>query len=214
MRSPFASPALNYLPKEMQSAYEAAALAAALDNATSEVYSDALSLRDRYSAESCPTGSLDELGAMLGVSFKQTDTDRQKRAKIASAVRSQKYNGTWPYSAKLAIDAVTGFSSSIWSSPQSDWPVRIGDASSYNSGLHWMIRGSNATDEAIIRTGFGSESIIAGNIYIDVGTNTLTAELVALTVAAIIDIVPAYERILLGYTTAGAFTVYAGGQIG
>ena len=214
MRSPFASPALNYLPKEMQSAYEAAALAAALDNATSEVYSDALSLRDRYSAESCPTGSLDELGAMLGVSFKQADTDRQKRAKIASAVRSQKYNGTWPYSAKLAIDAVTGFSSSIWSSPQSDWPVRIGDASSYNSGLHWMIRGSNATDEAIIRTGFGSESIIAGNIYIDVGTNTLTAELVALTVASILDIVPAYERIFLGYTTAGVFTIYAGGQTG
>jgi len=214
MRSPFASPALNYLPKEMQSAYEAAALATALDNATSEVYSDALSLRDRYSAESCPTGSLDELGAMLGVSFKQTDTDRQKRAKITTAVRSQKYNGTWTYSAKLAIDAVTGFSSSIWGSPKSDWAVRIGSDSSYISGLHWMIRGSNATDEAIIRTGFGSESIIAGNVYIDVGTNTLTAELVALTVAAILDIVPAYERIFLGYTTAGVFTAYAGGTIG
>jgi hypothetical protein len=216
MKSPFPTPALPYLLKEFQPNAEAVSLAGALDRAFAGMYSDALGLRDRYTPESCPTQLLDELYASIGGTPKVTDTDAQKRAKITTAIEQQKYNGTWVFSAKLAIDAITGASSVIWGSPQSDWPVQIGDASAYNNGFHWMIQGGSGLigDESIIMIGAGTESIIAGNVYIDVGISTLTANQVALVVAALQDIVPAYFRIFLGWTVSGVFTAYVGGQLG
>jgi hypothetical protein len=79
-----------------------------------------------------------------------------------------------------------------------------------------MIQGGSGLigDESIIMIGAGSESIIAGNVYIDVGISTLTASQVALVVAALQDIAPAYMRLFLGYTTSGVFTAYVGGQLG
>lgn len=61
--------------------------------------------------------------------------------------------------------------------------------------------------------GSGSESVIPGNIYIDVGISTLTTDQVTQIVQSIERSTPAYFRIYLGYQQSGSFTIYNGGII-
>jgi hypothetical protein len=214
MKSGLPTPAINYLPRNFQDDPWMIVLAAALDRASSQVQADIVGMKDWRIPESCPSQLLVELGAMLGVTILSSDSDAQKRKKIATAVHSQKYNGTWVYSAKPVIDAITGYSAVIWTSSYSDWPIRIGDGSYYALGYAWMLRGGTSPTDGytIIRTGSGWESIIPGTVYIDVGTSGLTPDQVNQIVASLLDVVPAYIRVLIGYTTAGVFTTYV--QIG
>jgi hypothetical protein len=213
-KSPFTVPAAQH----MLQAYDDkawVALAAAIDAAVGGVQSDLVELQYIYVPERTPAQLLDDLGAMMAAGMKATDSVVTKRRKLATAVQGHKRRSTWLYSLKPAIDAVTGFSSSIYMDLFSNWPVRVGDAERLLSGYPWYLRGDGAAYGGTVRVGSGLEAIVAGNVYVDVGTSGLTAEQVAQVVAQVKDdIVPAYFRVFLGYTTAGAFTQYAGGQIG
>jgi hypothetical protein len=170
---------------------------------------------DRYNPESCPVGLLTELAATIGVVVLDSDTEAQKRAKIYNGISEQKYNSTWQQSAKPAIDSITGASSSLYSTLQSDWPIQVQDETWFNQGYPWsLISGGGDGYGGIIQVGGAVESIIAGIVYIDVGTGApVPANEVAQIVAALSPgIVPAYFRIFLGYTVAGGWNQLA--QIG
>jgi hypothetical protein len=156
---------------------------------------------------------LDALGEFLAAGLLPVDSEAMKREKIASAVETHKLRSLW-VSLKAIVDATTGYSAVVFGGAASDWSVRVGDLVAYVAGFEWMLRGGSA-GVGIIRTGSGAESIIPGNIYVDVGTSGLTAGQVAQIVASIIsDVASVYYRIFLGYTTAGIFTVYSGGIVG
>jgi len=226
MKSALPTPAINYLPKNFQDDPWMISLAAAIDRVCAQIQVDMIGgvdpvsyswlpgMRDFMVPESCPSQLLNELAYMVTAIVFPTDSDATKRSKIKTAVASQKKRGTWSYSVKPIIDAITGYSSVLWSSPQSDWPIRIGDGSYYALGYAWMLRGGTSPTDAytVIRTGSGTESIIPGVVYIDVGTSSLTSDQVSQIVASLFDVVPAYMRVFIGYTTAGVFTSYT--QIG
>ena len=160
---------------------------------------------------------LGELAYMVGAQVSFGDSEDKVRKAIFNAIDGQKKKGQWLADAKPKIDAITGLSAVLWGNPNDLWPVRLDGDPSYSAQSLWSVRGAGGDGWGIIRTGFGTESIVPGNIYIDLGGNAgnPTAAVLAQVVAAISpDVVPAYYRIFLGYTTAGAFTVYAGGQSG
>jgi hypothetical protein len=211
------TPTINNFPKVMQLAGDAGttALANKMDYWINLVTAEILAMQAFMRPEQAAAVVLPELVYMFNAATQLMMSDAQVRQAIASAVKAQKKRGEWAASVKPVIDAITGFSASIWLGLTADWPVRVGDQTFLGYG--WSVRGAgvNANWMGIIRTGSGSEPIIPGNIYVDVGTSTLTPAQVAQIVQAIAtDFVPAYFRVFLGYTTAGAFTVYAGGTIG
>lgn len=220
MKSPFPYPALKYLPKQMQDDPDAIALASALDRASAGMLEDILLLGERYNPESCPAEVLDELGYGLSASLYPTDSDATKRAKISGAIKAQKTRSTWQYSAKVALDAIVV---PLGSSGSSLW-------ASWDDTAVWLLRGALPEEPdnymasmgidgvdlnlGIALIGEGTEFEVAGNVYVDLGISTLTAEQVALCVASLDDVAPAYMRVKLGYSVAGQFMAYAGGQIG
>jgi phage tail P2-like protein len=208
MKSPFPYPAINYLPKEFQAAPEAASLAAALDRVASQVSSDILGMRDRYSAESCPASVLDELAASIGVDIYHTDTDKLKRAKIANGVRSQQFKGLWLQDIFNRIKNITGIDPVLITWTQSATWIFTGD----NSGpAMYAIFGTDGVDTL---TGFDLEGtgteLGAGSIWIDIGVGQL-ANVPRVVADLRNDACPAYFLITLGYTS-GSFIAYAGGQ--
>jgi hypothetical protein len=213
MKSPFPFPAINYLPKELCDEPEAISLAAALDRVTYQISSDILGMGDMRNPESCPSQLLIEVGALLNAGVLVSDTDRIKRAKVVFAIHGQKNHGLWP-ELKATCDSISGASAVLYLGLSADWPIRVGDLTGYNLGNMWSLRGGAGDGFGIIRTGSGMESIVPGNIYVDVGTNSLTADQVSQIVGLLkYDVAPAYCYVSIGYTTAGVFTTYAGGQI-
>lgn len=192
------------------------ALVAAMDAILAYLAQDAERVEWCKRIDQCPDGLLDELGYLVVADLKPYDTPRLKRQKITTTVEGHKHRCQWAADAKPKIDAITGFSASIYGSLAEDWPVRVGDGAIEVMNPTWMTRGGDgATYIGIIRTGSGTEIIYAGNIYIDVGTNTLTALQVQQVVDALsFDIAPAYMRLFIGYMAAGVFVTYSGGQIG
>lgn len=195
------------------------ALANKIDYWAENVAAEIAGMLAIHRPEQAPYVVLQELAYMVGANVVLVDSEDTIRKKIFAAVDSQKKKGQWLADAKPKIDVITGLNSVLWSGINDFWPVRIGNTPGMTYGSNWSIRGAgdNAAYPGIIRTGTGTEAIIEGNIYIDLGgtAGNPTAATIAAVVAAIsLDVVPAYFKEFLGYVVAGAFTVYAGGQIG
>jgi hypothetical protein len=58
------------------------------------------------------------------------------------------------------------------------------------------------------------EPFIKGNVLIDVDNPAMSANALALLVTSLMDVVPAYFRIYLGYVVSGSFIAYTNGVIG
>lgn len=162
-----------------------------------------------------PSEGLAAFGEMLAAGIGTADAEPVKREKISGAVAGHKVRYTWAV-VKSRIDFISGASASLYSELADNWPVRLGDGEVYAVlGYDWSMRGGLAASDGIFRIGLGTEFIVPGNIFVDVGVSTLTAAQVAQIVYDITaDGVPAYFRITLGYTSGGAFVAYPGGVIG
>ena len=228
MKTALPVPSINYIPDEYKGVPEAIALTSAIDRAlvgsgysalsnpsqVGGIFDDLLGMGDMYRPEAAPAALVAELGYMLSAPIFSGDTDRQKRQKAATAVHASKSHGLWS-ELKPVLDAITGFSSSLFGSVTDSWAVRVGDNSRYLSGYNWMMRGGAAPADGIIRTGGTTvETITPGVIAIDLGSSTLLAMIPQIVATIKYDYVPVFFRIFLGYTTTGVFTAYAGGQIG
>lgn len=159
---------------------------------------------------------LDVLGNFLNAGFFATDTEAQKRNKIATAVQSHKLRGSFNLDAKPKIDAIAGGDSVIFlATGEDDW-ILIGDGNT-PTAFYWSALGADGIDDqlGISLIGAGTEVEVAGNIYIDVDNSGLSAAEVQQIVNDLeFDIVPAYYIVNIGYVDGtGAFIIYANGII-
>jgi len=194
------------------------ALTNKLDTILEYLSGDARGLKDLTSIEKCPAALVDDMGNKLAAGIVAGDTDRVKRQKIYTAIEGHKARGRWTADVKPKIDFITGASASLYVMVDDDDEIICGDGITetlYGSD-YWGTIGCDGIDthlgSAILTD--GTEPEISGNIYIDLGSSTVTtAQILALVDLLKTDIVPAYEVIYLGYSTAGVWTQYTGGII-
>jgi len=159
---------------------------------------------------------LETLGNMLNAGLVSTDTEAQKRNKIALAVQGHKLRGSFELDAKPKIDAIAGGDSQISRSFDKDDWILVGDGLT-PTAFYWAALGVDGLDDelGISLIGEGTEIEVGGNIYIDVDNSGLsTAEVDQIVLELSLDIVPAYFIVNIGYLDGtGAFIIYAGGVI-
>jgi hypothetical protein len=215
-------PSIDYIPKifKDKSSVETLALTDKIDENLLLWLQDVKDLENLLDVDRCPENFLLYLGNMLNAGATSFDSDRGKRQKIHSAVKTHKKRGSWIDHAKIVIDAVTGYSSSRFTVMDSDDWILCGDGL-VETGTDWSLLGGDGTHPyGMSLLGAGDEVEIWGNVYINchegVYTSTLTAEQIETIVFNISDdIVPAYVRVYLGYEeVSGGFIIYAGGTIG
>jgi hypothetical protein len=214
-------PSINYFPKRLREEADPAivALAGKIDSLTLAVQKEVLLESMWHDPARCPSQFLPELAYYVGATLLNTDTDSQKRSKIAYSVRNLRNLGLWDTDVKFLILAITGITPLIFADQSGDWPIRLGKDTG-PSTYYWNVRGGGGfgngldpLDTGPIRTGTGSESIIPGNLFIDLGSSSLTAAVITQIIASIQPHTPPYIRVFLGYTVSGQFNYYANGQI-
>lgn len=163
----------------------------------------------------CPTSFLFELGALFESGLVNSDTERQKRQKIANAVPTHKKRGLFNDDVKIRIDNITGFSSAIFDNKEDieDW-ILLGDFDDPDN--EWGALGGDNTDPlGLILTGAGDEGWLDGVTLIDLGNDSLSQEIIDKIVEELkTDLIPAYFLIILGFVDANdIFIAYSGGVI-
>ena len=162
-----------------------------------------------------PSQFLDEMGYELGAMILPGDSATTKRQKCAAASTSIRHKGIWASNVKPVIDAYTGYSSAIYTFTSSATTWILMGNSDDAPGVAWgTLAGDSTPGLGMDLTGDGTDVSTPGVIWIDVGTNALTAEQITNLKALIVRMCPCYYRVILGYTTTGVFTPYANGQIG
>lgn len=155
---------------------------------------------------------LDELGYQLGAEIQALDSDAVKRAKISTAASTQRYRSTWTSSVKLRIDSIVGMDSKIISSVGSDDDVDCGKGDE-PALYYWSGEGGKdaSADYGVYEYGKGIEPGVKGVVRIDVDDSTLTTSEVENLKNQLLDLIPAYMIIILGYMSGGIFVAYANG---
>lgn len=151
----------------------------------------------------CPTAWLDELGALLEAGVVNSDNERQIRQKVENAIEGHKKRGLWEEDVKVRIDAITGYSSEIYSNKLdiNDW-ILLGAADDPNPiDVPWSILGGDNIDPySMVLTGEGNEGWLDGIILIDLGNDSIPAATITKIVQELeTNLIPAYYLIRLGY---------------
>jgi len=213
------TPSINYIPRLMSDNIDPAgtALTNKLDTHLESLLSDVIGLGYLLSPDRCPDAALDQFGYFLNADITQQDTNQQKRQKIYGAIATHKKRGEWANDVKIKIDFLVGDNAVIYRAIQVGDPIFCGDIDNGDfSSFNWMLFGggdATSAENAIDFVGDGTEIEIPGNIFIDchstIHVSTLTAEQLAQIVNYIMDSIPVYYRINLGYTDGtGAFNIY------
>lgn len=169
-------------------------------------------LQHLYDPGRAHAAALAELEFMFQADFKGYETEREKRQKISFAVKGHKSRGLWQEDAKPKIDAIAGGDAQIFRGFSGDDWILVGDGLT-PAAYYWAALGADGVDDelGIALIGSGDEVEVAGNIYIDVDNDSLTAQEVKNMVQELeADVVPAYIRVILGYVNVvGQFIEYA-----
>lgn len=211
-------PFINYIPDQYDKTDPRCILLASLVDAfLTDVKNGVIGVGNMSRYDKANALFLQALNDWFYAKIKSSDSDYAKRAKIGTAISRNRQNGVFNGDVKIIIDAITGLSSSIYrQSEYADWIIMGGmpeeDAAGYDAtlgvdGIDDMLGIDLVTD--------GTEPVIAGNIYIDLGGDAVTPP------AATLDLVvneliwnglPAYFILYLGYfdAVAGKFVVYPG----
>ena len=191
------------------------ALTNKIDEILGNLQADILRLLHIHDIAKMPTQFLDEAAYWLGITLSTGDSDQIKRKKLRNAAGARRTIGLWTQSIKPQIDTLTGASAALWATPSDDWWIMVEGDEGFLATFYWSTlgEGDTADGEGMILAEADIESVNPGNVYIDVGISTLTADQVAEIVAEIGSQVPPYIRIYPGYVSAGSFILYANGQI-
>lgn len=212
-------PSINYIPKLLRDAIDASgtALTNKLDTNLDALLADVIGLGYLLSPDRCPDALLNEFGYFLNAGIFPEDTSQQKRQKIYNAISTHKKRGEWANDVKIKIDFLVGDNAVIYRAIQAGDSIFCGDITSGDfSSFNWMcFGGGDATSAAfaIDFIGDGTEIEVPGNIFIDchstIHASTLTAAQIQQIVNTVMDSIPVYMRINLGWTdAAGAFNIY------
>ena len=207
-------PSSLYFPKAFHSSAALSALQAKIDYWLALWETGAQAVLYMTDIARCPSIFLPELGYLLQAGIVAADSDQAMRIKIATAIAAHQEHGTWLYDVEPKIFGITGIVPVLFGGQYIDWWIRSGN-SMYPLTSYWAIRGGNNDPNltGMIREGSGNEEIIGCVVRVDLGSSGLSAAQIAAIVASIINSVPTYFRAFLGWTAAGVFTPYAGGQI-
>lgn len=208
-------PFINYIPLFYKRDAKLIAFATKVDSIMDDMESDILGLNNLIDTPKIPANLLDEVGYYLAAGINPGDDETLKRKKIRSAIAAHKVRTTWQFDAKIKIDNYVGGDSSFYQIIGVDEWILVGDGNT-PSAYYWAAMGADGVDLdlGIALMGSGEEFGIAGNIFIDVDSSTLTTTEVEELKNELTDVAPAYMRIYLGYISAGMFITYANGVIG
>jgi len=200
-------PFLDHVPKIFRGnpSPDLLAFADKMDKLIGEWGEETKGLQHLFNPARAPAAALVELDFMFQAGFKGYETEREKRQKIGFAVKGHKSRGLWQEDAKPKIDVIAGGDSKILRGFSGDDWILVGDGLT-PPAYYWAALGADGIDDelGIALIGAGDEMEIAGNIYIDVDNDSLTAQEVENMVQELEeDIVPAYIRVILGYVNVG-----------
>jgi len=206
----FPVPFVDYIPQFYERDDKLNAFADKMDSIIAGIKEDTLGLNDFIDPVKAPSVILDKLGYYLSAGIKAQDTDRQKRTKIATAIQGHKQRGSFTLDAKPKIDLIAGGDSQIIKSVGSDDWILVGDGTTPASYYYAAMGADGIDDElGIALIGEGTEIVIAGNVYIDVDNNSLSADDQDRINQELLDIVPVYYYVHVGYLDmSGAFVEY------
>jgi phage tail-like protein len=202
----------KYIPRFFKRDSKLIAFSDKINEILDSIRYDTVGLNDIVDPVKCPAIILDELGYFLNAGIKAQDSEDQKRLKIATAIQGHKKRGTFKFDAKPKIDAIAGGDSQIIRGFTGDDWIMGGDGETIPSSYYWASLGVDGIDDSlgISLIGEGIEIEVAGNIYIDVDNDSLSASEVQQIVDELEDdIVPAYFRVFIGYLDLGGnFVTY------
>jgi hypothetical protein len=212
-------PSINYIPKLLRDVADASgtALTNKLDTHLDSLLTDVIGLGYLLSPDRCPDAALNEFGYFLNAGITSQDTSQQKRQKIYGAIKAHKSRGEWLGDVKPKIDLIVGNNAVLFRAIDAGDSIFCGDLDTQDfTAFNWMCFGGGDTTSAAFAIDFigdGTEIEVAGNIFIDchstIHVSTLTAAQVQQIVNTIMDSIPVYFRINLGYTdVTGAFNIY------
>jgi len=206
----FPLPFINYIPQFYERDTKLQAFSDKMDEIIQSIKDDILGLNKFINPMAAPSIILDKLGYFLNSGIQPYDDDNTKRIKIATAVQSHKSRGSFVNDAKPKIDAIAGGDSQIINAIGVDDWILVGDGLTPSS-YYWAAMGADGIDDelGISLIGAGDEIEVAGNIYIDVDNAALTADEQDRIRLEMIDVVPAYYYVHIGYVDgAGQFHEY------
>lgn len=209
-------PFVNYIPQFFNRDAKLLALSNKTDAHLNEWRNEVLSLNTIIDPARMPSLLLEDMGQLLNAGIVNSDSDRVKRQKIWNAIQSHRNRGTWRQDVKARIDAFVGGDASLFGQD-----LTIDDDSIVVGGLtsepdnYWSVFGSDGVDPngGIFVVGAGDEVVLAGVVNIDVDSSTLTADEVDDIKEDLVDSIPEYYRVFLGYVSGGVFIPYANGEI-
>lgn len=150
-----------------------------------------------YSVEDVDDDYLDEIGYLLNAGIRPGDSVRTKKQKIFGAIASHKKRGSWSRDAKPRIDAITGLSSYIVTAEDNDSWIQLGNTGDDSSSIDNGIFGGEAVDDGgMLLIGAGDELQQKGVVRIHLG-GLVTPELLAKVQEELIDIQPAYFKVII-----------------
>ena len=170
--------------------------------------------------ERCPSQFLNELGYMINANIVSTDTDTQKRQKIQYAIANRQTKGSFTGFLKALIDAITGYSSSMWTDLTENWWVEMdpsdGVWSTISAGkvttpYDWGIEGSpGGSHNGLWELATGLEVFAPGNLYINLGDGGVLGSTIINEVIALLQSYAyiAYMIINIGWVSNNLFTIY------
>jgi len=186
------------------------AFVAEMDNVLNAILDETKELNNMFDPVRTKAIILDGLGEFLNAGISDGDTEDIKRRKIYQAVASHKVRSTFTFDVKPKIDDIAGGDSVIFRAIDQDDFIFVGDGLT-PSAYYWAALGCDGidTDLGPAFIGSGLEVEVAGNVYIDVDNNALTADEQAQIELDISDSVPAYYYVHIGYVNiSGQFVEY------
>ena len=202
-------PFIDFLPVIYRNDAGAQALAEKVDEISQGIKGEIIGLNNLVDPVRMPENVLDRIGKYLNAGIYPSDTVREKRKKIANAVRGHKLRSSFERDAKQRIDAIAGGDSKLIKSIGADTWVLVGDGST-PAGYYWGTMGGDGIDDrlGLQLTGTGEEIGAPDVVWIDVDNTTLTESEQAKIELNMTDITPAYLIVSFGYIDSGQFNKY------
>lgn len=201
---------IDYIPTFYRRDEKLIAFADKIYSILADLKSDTLGLNDLIDPMKIPSNLLKNLGYLLNAGIRASDSETIKRQKIVYAVQAHKRRGSFSLDAKPKIDAIAGGDSQVLHAWLSDDWILVGDGNA-PAEAYWASLGADGIDDdlGLALIGSGLEMEVAGNVYIDVDNNSLSAAEQDQIEAEMEDVVPAYCYVHFGYINgSGKFQEY------
>lgn len=201
---PLPIPFIDYIPAGFTRDTKLIAFADEVDKVLNAILDETKELDNLFDPARTKAVVLDALGEYINAGVNDNDSEGIKRLKIYQAVASHKVRGTFIYDVKPKIDNIAGGDSVIFRAIDEDDFIFVGDGLT-PSAYYWAALGCDGIDDGLGPSfiGSGMEIEVAGNVYIDVDNNALTAAEQTAIELDISDSVPGYFYVHIGYVNVG-----------